>query len=55
MGTGSIPATLFSFPYLYDFTLQAVIYYFPNPQNPGRYTTNPRYFYNSATGKIITM
>ena len=46
---------LFSFPYLYDFTLQAVIYYFPNTQNPGRYTTNPRYFYNSATGKIITM
>jgi hypothetical protein len=45
----------FPFPYLYDFTLNTVLYYFPDPNNPGHYTTNPRYFYNFATGQIITM
>ena len=45
----------FPFPYLYDFSLNTVLYYYPDPNNPGRYTTNPRYFYNFATGQIITM
>ena len=45
----------FPFPYLYDFTLNTVLYYFPDPQRPGHYTSNPRYFYNFATGQIITM
>jgi hypothetical protein len=45
----------FPFPYLYDFSLNTVLYYFPDPQRPGHYTTNPRYFYNFATGQIITM
>jgi hypothetical protein len=45
----------FPFPYLYDFTLNTVLYYYPDPNNPGHYTTNPRYFYNVATGQIITM
>ena len=45
----------FPFPYLYDFTLNTVLYYYPDPNNPGHYTTNPRYFYNFATGQIITM
>jgi Predicted solute binding protein len=45
----------FPFPYLYDFTLNTVLYYFPDPNRPGHYTTNPRYFYNFATGQIITM
>ena len=27
----------------------------PDPNRPGHYTTNPRYFYNFATGQIITM
>jgi len=45
----------FPFPYLYDFSLNTVLYYFPDPNNPGHYTTNPRYFYNFATGQIITM
>jgi hypothetical protein len=45
----------FPFPYLYDFSLNTVLYYYPDPHNPGRYTTNPRYFYNFATGQIITM
>jgi hypothetical protein len=43
------------FPYLYDFTLNAWLYYFPNTKSPGHYTTNPRYFSNLTTGKIITM
>ena len=45
----------FGFPYLYDFTLNTVLYYYPDPHNPGHYTTNPRYFYDFATGQIITM
>ena len=44
----------FPFPYLYDFSLNAVLYYYPNTTSTGHYTTNPRYFYNFATGKIIT-
>jgi len=45
----------FPFPYLYDFSLNTVLYYFPDPNRPGHYTTNPRYFYDFATGQIITM
>ena len=45
----------FPFPYLYDFSLNTVLYYYPDTNRPGRYTTNPRYFYNFATGQIITM
>ncbi len=44
----------FPFPYLYDFSLNALLYYFPDANNPGRYTSNPRYFYNFATGQVIT-
>jgi uncharacterized repeat protein (TIGR03803 family) len=43
------------FPYLYDFTLNDWIYYFPNPQSPGHYTTNPRYFSNLTTAQIFAM
>jgi hypothetical protein len=43
------------FPFLYDFTLNAWIYYFPDPKNPGHYTTNPRSFLNLTTGQIFTM
>jgi hypothetical protein len=42
------------FPYLYDFSLNALLYYYPDAGKPGHYTTNPRYFYNFATGQIIT-
>ena len=45
----------FPFPYLYDFSLNTVLYYYPDPNRLGHYTTNPRYFYNFATGQIITM
>jgi uncharacterized repeat protein (TIGR01451 family) len=44
-----------TFPYLFDFTLNAWLYYFPDTQSPGRYTTNPRYFSNLTTGAIFTM
>ncbi len=46
---------VFPFPYLYDFGLETVLYYYPDPKNPGRYNTNGvRYFYDFTTGKIIT-
>ena len=45
---------VFPFPYLYDFTLNTVVYYYPDPNNAGHFTSNPRYFYNFATGQIIT-
>ncbi len=43
------------FPTLYDFSLTSWLYYFPDPNNPGHYTTNPRYFSNLVTGDIFTM
>jgi hypothetical protein len=43
------------FPNVYDFTLGAWIYYFPDTKNPGHYTTNPRYFANLTTGQVFTM
>ena len=44
----------FPFPYLYDFTLKTVLYYYPNPSEAGHYNTNGvRYFYDFATGKTI--
>jgi hypothetical protein len=43
------------FPYVYDFSLSSWLYYFPATNNPGHYTSNPRYFSNLTTGKIITM
>ena len=44
----------FPFPYLYDFKLNSTVYYYPDPDNAGHYTTNPRYFYDFASGEIIT-
>ena len=44
----------FPFPYLYDFNLNSVVYYYPDTSNPGHYTTNPRSFYDFATGEIIS-
>ncbi len=45
----------FGFPYLYDFTLKSVVYYYPDPNNPGRYNTDGvRYFYVFNTGQVIT-
>ena len=45
----------FPFPYLYDFGLQSTVYYYPDPNNAGRYNTNGvRYFYVFNTGQIIS-
>ena len=44
----------FPFPYLYDFSLNAVLCYLPDAKNPGHYSTNPRWFYNTATRQFIT-
>jgi hypothetical protein len=44
----------FPFPYLYDFTLNTVLYYYPDTSSPGHYTSNPRYFYDYASKQIIT-
>ena len=46
----------FPFPYLYDFSLQSVVYLFPDPDNAGRYATtadDKRYFYDFGTGTVI--
>ena len=45
----------YPFPYIYDFSLNALLYYYPDSQHAGRYTSNPRYFYNFATKQIITL
>jgi hypothetical protein len=45
----------YPFPYIYDFTLSAVLYYYPDSAQPQHYTTAPRYFYNFATSQIITI
>ena len=37
---------VFPYPYLYDFNLNAVVYFYQG-------TSNPRYFYNFGTGKVI--
>jgi hypothetical protein len=47
-------SSTFAFPYLYDFGLNTVLYYYPDTNNPGHYTSNPRFFYDFATGQIVT-
>ena len=54
-GTFFYSSPSFPFPYLYDFSLNAVLYYYPDPSNSGHYNTEGvRYFYDYATGQIIT-
>jgi hypothetical protein len=43
-----------TFPYIYDFALGSWIYYYADTSNPGRYTSNPRYFFDFRTSQIIT-
>jgi poly(3-hydroxybutyrate) depolymerase len=46
----------FPFPYLYDFALNSVVYYYPDPSNPGHYNTNGlRYFYVFNSGEVVTL
>ena len=45
---------VFPFPYLYDFNLNSVLYYYPDPNDPGHYNTNGvRIFYVFSTGQNI--
>ena len=45
----------FPFPYMYDFTLNSVVYYYPDPNNAGRYNTDGyRFFYVFSTGQTIS-
>ena len=43
------------FPYIYDLTLQAWLFYFPANGVAGRYSSDPRQFYNFSTGKFFSM
>ncbi len=43
----------FPFPYLYDFSRQALLYYFPDTTTTDHYTSNPRYFYDFKTMEVI--
>ena len=45
----------FPFPYLYDFRRGAMLYYYPQEGKPGLYTSGPRYFFDFATGRIVTL
>jgi uncharacterized delta-60 repeat protein len=46
----------FPFPYLYDFSLNSTVYYYPDPTEPGHYNTNGvRYFYVFSTGQIVAL
>jgi hypothetical protein len=45
----------YEFPYVYDFSLNSVLYYDPDAKNAGHYTTNPRYFFNFAAGQTIQL
>ena len=44
----------FPFPYLYDFGLDTVLYYYPDPNNPGHYNLDgARTFYDFRLGRVI--
>jgi hypothetical protein len=43
------------FPIIYDFALENWLYYYPDDKNPGHYTSNPRYFYDYETEKVISL
>jgi|GEM_PF-3764239 predicted lipoprotein with Yx(FWY)xxD motif len=45
----------YPFPYVYDFSLGAFLYYYPNANSAGHYTTNSRYFYNFTASAIIAL
>jgi hypothetical protein len=45
----------YPFPYLYDFTLSAFLYYYPDTNNAQHYTTSPRFFYNFTASQIVTI
>ena len=45
----------FPFPYLYDFSRNSVVYYYPDSKNAGHYNTNGvRYFYDTKTKQTFS-
>jgi hypothetical protein len=42
------------FPVLYDFSLNQWLFYYPDTKNPGRYTSEPRMFFNYGTKQKFT-
>ena len=54
-GTFFYTSPTFGFPYLYDFSRRSVVYYYPDPNNAGRYNTNGvRYFYDYNAKQVFT-
>jgi predicted lipoprotein with Yx(FWY)xxD motif len=45
----------YPFPYVYDFSLGALIYYYATSSDPQHYSASPRYFYNFTASAIISM
>jgi hypothetical protein len=48
-------ARTFPFPYVYDFTLNALLYYYPDTKKTDAYTKDPRYFYNFGVSRVIML
>ena len=48
-------ARTLAFPYLYDFTLNSLLYYYQDPTHTSMYTRSPRYFYNFGPSTVITL
>ncbi len=54
-GTYFYTSPNFPFPYMYDFSRQSVVYYYPSAGNAGHYNTNgARYFYDTKTGQTFS-
>ena len=54
-GTFFYTSPSFPFPYMYDFSRQSVVYYYPDAGNAGHYNTNGvRYFYDCTTGETFS-
>jgi hypothetical protein len=43
----------FAFPYVYQFVTSSVLYYYPDQNNAGHYTTHPRFFYDFGVNQIM--
>ena len=54
-GTYFYTSPTFPFPYMYDFSRQSVVYYYPSTSNAGHYNDNGvRYFYDTKTGQTFS-
>ena len=43
------------FPVMFDLTLGTYLYYIPDAQNPGHYTSKPRFFFDLLHGRTFAM